>query len=533
MATYEGDVAMLKTLQGTLKPGDTFLIKDGIYSNATVSLTCNGILGKRITIKAKNHGSVILTGSSTLTMSGSFTTVANLVFKDGGVNKCINLYGNNNRLTGCDVAFTASDVDFLVRIQDTNNRVDHGGFRNFNKMGVWVVVYRPTSAINYAMIDHNIFRNRINSNGASNGLESIRIGASDQSLSASRTIVAHNILENCNGEIEAISNKSCENIYYRNTYNNCEGTLTLRHGNGCIVYKNKFLQSGKANSGGIRITGVSHVVADNLVKDINGNGTTRCGISINNGVPNTALNEYYQVKNTKILNNTVVNCKDDFAIGVQVKSACTLKPTGLIFNNNKVYKTTTDAVFSMDSSVLGVQDATFSGNKFFAKTLGKCPVTTGYELLAPVSSPVVESDYGVQEKVGVMWGIAEPETTELGITVMDYYTNLKTQILNEISISSVAPAPAPTPIPAPAPVPTPIPAPAPIPAPTPIPAPAPTLQDVITKFKTVLSTSPLSLTTLQEVNSLADIMLSNKSSSQEIIELCKQISLKLSALSNF
>jgi hypothetical protein len=432
----------------SLKPGDTILLTDGTFSNMSLKITCKGTFDQKIIIKAQNPGKVILIGTSTLTMSGSHTTVANLVFKDGGVNKCISILGDNNRFTGCDVAFSIANVDFLVNIQNKNNRVDHCIFHDFNKLGVWVVVWRPTPDLNYAMIDHNIFRNRINTSGAANGLESIRIGTSDQSLSSSCTIIAENILENCNGEIEAISNKSCDNIYYKNTYSNCEGTLTLRHGNNCIVYKNKFLQNKKPNSGGIRVTGESHIIAGNYLKDINGNGTTRAGVSVNNGVVNTLINGYYQNKNTKIIGNVLVNNLDDFALGVQVKTECTLKPTDLQVKNNIVYKDISGSyanaeVFSSDSSVLGLITPTFDNNIFYAKTLGKTPVTTGYQLILPSNTlQVDESLYGVDEPIGPQWLVTEPEQSALPITIDTYYTQLKSQILSEIStLNPIAPIP--------------------------------------------------------------------------------------------
>ena len=53
-------------------------------------------------------------------------------------------------------------------------------------------------------------------------------------------MVINNQFINCNGEIEVVSNKSGQNIYYANYMENSEGTITLRHGNGCIVYKNHF-----------------------------------------------------------------------------------------------------------------------------------------------------------------------------------------------------------------------------------------------------------------------------------------------------
>jgi poly(beta-D-mannuronate) lyase len=49
-------------------------------------------------------------------------------------------------------------------------------------------------------------------------------------MSNSRTVVEHNLFQECNGEIEIVSSKSCENTYRYNTFLNCEGAVTLRHG---------------------------------------------------------------------------------------------------------------------------------------------------------------------------------------------------------------------------------------------------------------------------------------------------------------
>lgn len=496
-------VVDLPQLSGlVLKPGDTVLLKDGSYANQSINLSCNGSAAARITVKAQNPGKVILTGTSSLNISGSYTTVANLVFKDGGANKCINVLGNNNRLTGCDVAYSACDVDFLVRIQNRNNRVDHCVFHDFNKMGVWVVVWRPDASENYAMIDHNVFRNRINSSGAANGLESVRIGASDQSLSSSKSIIAWNLLENCNGEIEAISNKSCDNIYHRNTYSNCEGTLTLRHGDRCIVNRNKFLQNKKPNSGGVRVTGESHLISQNLFKDINGNGTTRAGVSVNNGMVDTPINGYYTPKSCRVTGNTFVNCSDDFAIGVQVKPTCTIKPEGLEVSGNTVYKATTDEVFSSDSSVLGVTSATFSNNSFYATKLGKAPVG-GCTLLQPsLFLGVNEAEYGVNEPIGPTWGQVEPEMSELPTTVEEYYAALKADILSGVKAAEVPTAPPAPPVVEPPPAPPAVEPPVAPPAVEP-PSATPTYASVIEALNVLIKTPTKDTTVLTQV--LADL----------------------------
>lgn len=424
------ELSSLSSALSKAQPGDTILLKDGTYSNLDVVIGCKGEQGKRITIKPVNPGKVVLTGGSTITITGDYVTLANIVLRDGGVaGKAVSIQGSYNRITGFDVSYSASNCDQMVRIENSNNRVDHCIFHDWDKLGVWVTVWRPNSNANFAMIDHNIFQNR-KATAATNGLECIRIGTSDYSLSSSKSIVYNNVFDNCNGEIEVISNKSGENIYYKNTMTNCEGTLTLRHGNKCYVYKNKFDQKKKPNSGGVRVTGEGHIVKDNLFKDINGNGTTRVGLSINNGVPKTAINGYYQVKDTQVVNNIFIDCSDDFAVGVKVKSECTLTPVSTVISNNTLYHSTSGECFSSDPSVLYGNGVSYSSNALYASNVGKAPasgviqrVSTDFDL-----KTFDDTLYGAMEKCGPLWNIQEPEKTELSTPIWEYYPTLLTTI---------------------------------------------------------------------------------------------------------
>lgn len=431
------DIKSLSSISSNFKPGDTILLKDGIYTDLKITIKSIGTSTNRITIKPQNPGKVIITGSPVITIVGSYTTIANLVLKDGGnTGKAVIINGIGNRVTGFDVSFTATNSEQMFRIDGKCNRIDHCTFRDWNKTGVWVVIWRPKMLEDYALIDHNIFMNRI-ATGDSNGLECIRIGTSTDSLTSSKTIVMYNKFINCNGEIETISNKSCDNIFYKNTIDNCEGTLTLRHGNGSIVYANCFDQKSKVNSGGVRIMGENHIVANNLFRDIKGNATTRAGISITNGIKDTAINEYYQVKNVTIKNNVFINCSTDYAIGVKVKSQCLETPINSEISGSISYHYNDDACFSTNTDCLGSNDMKYNNNIFYATNIGKVVNNTGIIVKEPTTyTPLLESTinsiYGCNENVGYDWNI-EPEKTEIIIDLEEFYNTLKKTILVELN----------------------------------------------------------------------------------------------------
>jgi poly(beta-D-mannuronate) lyase len=150
-------------------------------------------------------------------------------------------------------------------------------------------------------------------------------------MNNSATVVELNLFEQCDGEIEIISSKSCGNIYRFNTFANCAGMLTLRHGNRCTVEGNFFLGHHKKGSGGIRIIGEEHLIINNYL-----DGLEKGGFWITSGISNSPLNGYFQAKNCLIAFNTFVDSAGpaielDAGIGSANR---TLRPDYIVIANN-------------------------------------------------------------------------------------------------------------------------------------------------------------------------------------------------------
>ena len=154
-------------------------------------------------------------------------------------------------------------------------------------------------------------------------------------MNVSRTLVENNLFEKCDGEIEAISNKSCENVYRHNTFLNCSATLCLRHGNRCLVEGNFFLGNQTRGSGGVRVIGEGHRVVNNYFAGLEGD-ESRSAIALTNGVENSPLNGYFQVKDAVIAFNTLVANKSNLAIGVAEGKKNILPPQDCLIANNIV-----------------------------------------------------------------------------------------------------------------------------------------------------------------------------------------------------
>jgi len=265
-------------------PGTRIVLANGIWKDAELLFKGEGTENDSIVLSVETKGKVILSGNSNLRISGSFLKVEGLVFKDGftPTNAVISFrenrdeMANNSRLTECVIDnFNNPErhvQDYWVTIFGKNNRIDHNHIEGKKNLGVTMIVGLDTkgSVENHHRIDHNYFGPR--PTFGNNGGETLRIGTSHTALENSNTVVESNYFDRCNGEHEIISNKSCQNIFKYNTFFECTGTLTMRHGNETLV-----------------------------------DGNVGAFVMMN-GVPNSPPNRYVPVIDSKVNNNTFINC---------------------------------------------------------------------------------------------------------------------------------------------------------------------------------------------------------------------------------
>lgn len=367
--------AQITAAMSTARPGDTLTMTAGVWTNAAIVFQGRGTALAPILLRAESYGSVILSGSSNLRISGRHLIVDGLIFRNGsspsgGVIEFRGSGGESDscRLTNCVITeFSPPDStrdDKWVSLYGSSNRVDHCYFRGKKNMGATLVVWRTSNRPDYHLIDHNYFANRPVLYGW-NGGETIRVGTSDYSLSDSYTIVEYNLFEECNGEIEAISNKSCGNIYRYNTFVSCQATLTLRHGDRCTVEGNFFFGNHVPNSGGIRVIGEDHKVFNNYISGMAGT-SLKSALTLMNGVPNSPLNRYFQVKRAVVAFNTLVDNVQNLNIGGGKDSELTLPPLDCVVANNVVQGSRAPLVVLTDVPV----NMTWQGNVFYGASLG-------------------------------------------------------------------------------------------------------------------------------------------------------------------
>lgn len=325
-----------------ISAGDVIVLKDGVWKDADLKFErLPGTAENPIVIRAETPGKVVLTGATEFRLSGQHVTVSGLVFRNTtGVSDVVQLrthserHAHHCRMTDCVFEETA---DFEAKIESrwlsvygTHNRIDHCYFAGKKNRGPTFVVWVGEEPQHHH-IDHNHFGPRPEL--GRNGGETIRIGTSEVSEQDSLTTVEHNYFHACDGEAEAISNKSCGNVYRYNVFDECSGTLTLRHGHRCLVEGNVFLGKKKSGTGGVRIIGQSHTVINNYFEGLRGDAE-RAAVCFMNGVPNSSLNGYAPVRDATVAHNTFVDCKVSMELGVGAGKKQSAAPTDCRVTHN-------------------------------------------------------------------------------------------------------------------------------------------------------------------------------------------------------
>ena len=372
------------------KPGDVIILANGVWENAELKFYANGTADKPIKLTVETKGKVTLEKESNIRLAGEHLIVEGLVFRNGhtptgeviSYKKDSENLCNSCRVTECVIdnynPSERHESDYWVGIYGKNGRFDHNYLVGKRNRGVTLAVRLNSEAslANNHRIDHNYFG--YNPILGSNGGETLRIGTSHHSLKNSNTLVEDNYFEMCNGEHEIISNKSCQNTFRNNTFYECQGTLTMRHGNETLVENNYFFGNGKANTGGIRIINETQTVNNNYCEGLTGY-RFRGALVIMNGVPNSPINRYFQVKDSKASNNLIVDC-DYIQLCAGSDAERSAVPVNSEMSNNIIYNTKKDEVFTVYDDVSGIK---FEGNILSPNTVlptnkGK-DITTGFD----------------------------------------------------------------------------------------------------------------------------------------------------------
>jgi hypothetical protein len=256
-------ISALQSAADAAAPGDTIQLADGSYTTSgPIHLRRSGSASAPITVAAQHTGGAEIKGSAGFTFDSgtSFIVLQGFRFTHSGG---ISIPGGSThvRFTRNTVQLTGSVTNWLTVTGD-DAEVDHNTFQNKSTQGVFLEVDGPGAhdMAQRTWIHHNYFHNH--TFGGSNGGESIRLGLSARQLASAHAVVESNLFEHADGDPEAISVKSSDNVIRLNTLRNSKGSIVLRHGNRNLVEANLMLGS----TAGIRFYENDHVIIDNLIQ---------------------------------------------------------------------------------------------------------------------------------------------------------------------------------------------------------------------------------------------------------------------------
>ncbi|MEI7677049.1 MAG: chondroitinase-B domain-containing protein, partial [Bacteroidales bacterium] len=356
--------------------GDSIVMSNGIWKDIQIVFKGNGKKGKYISLKAETPGKVLIQGKSSLSISGNWLHVSGLVFSKGYTpSETVILFktSDTDYAYNCVVSNCVIDkfnqpfretVDNWVALWGKNNTVENCYFGGKTNEGTTLIVCPndSNSVHNRHWIHRNYFgpRPRLGSNGG----ESMRLGTGEVCTLSSETVVEGNYFEHNRGEVEIISNKSCDNKFLNNTFFESEGSLVLRHGNRATVSGNWFIGNGLPFTGGVRVINEGHKIFNNYFYKLRGD-EFRSPLTIMNAIPDSPPTGYAAVKDVIIANNSWIDCALpwNFCVGFGERNRIVTPQSTQIINNIVYCPNDTTLIKSYDKT----DGITFANNLMISK----------------------------------------------------------------------------------------------------------------------------------------------------------------------
>lgn len=352
-----------------IKPGDEVRIANGTYKPWALKISTNGTADRPITIQAETTGKVIFTGDveqAIFQLTGSYTVLKGITFTGCNVLKVDKHNGvlvdladtKYCRLTECTFTKNAAKAQFMPLVTVSGNgqhdQVDHCIFsENVDNQELQVKITKDACPT-YTLIENNVFKDKDKVTWkVFNGGECVQIGQDPVLLGTRqpRCLVRNNRFIRCNGEAEVISNKSSDNVYLKNYFEDCDGELVMRGGHDCLIDSNTI----KGGNSGIRVNGTGHHILHNNISNVK----TAIRLMYGMAKSKTEIGFYIAASDCVIKNNHIENANTGILIGDSKNADWTGKfdttrypsrtmqdvaPFGNVQQDNQFVKVTTSVV---------------------------------------------------------------------------------------------------------------------------------------------------------------------------------------------
>lgn len=322
------DKEALTAALNNAKPGDEIVMANGVWTDLQIRFKAQGTEKMPIKLRAETPGEVFLEGKSDLKFGGEYLIASGLFFRNGQTPSDAVVEFRTHKDTVANHCSLLNSVildynqikrdrsDRWVEFHGRHNTLDHCYIAGKSNRGptIRVDIEGNESIRNYHNITNNHFGPRPPKGGPSG--ETIQLGNSFTSMSPSNTLVANNLFERCDGEVEVISSKTNFNEFRNNVFYKSEGSLVMRHGNYGIIDGNYFIGDEASDQmGGIRVINTGHWIINNYFYNLKGS-SFRSPLAVMNGIPKSPLNRYNQVTDVVVAFNTWVNCTSPWQFGV-------------------------------------------------------------------------------------------------------------------------------------------------------------------------------------------------------------------------
>ena len=378
--TYNvGTLANLTTKINSALPGDQIILSNGVYSSAgTITISRSGTVGKPILVAAQSIGGAQiggvdgfnLVGASYVTIQGFYFTYTN----SGTQGLIVDTASTHCRITRN--IFETDPVQYWCFVQGDDTEVDHNLFRNKSAKGEYITVEGNSSNLTFPQRlwahDNDLYNNHY---AGGNGGESTRLGTGTYKLLSSWSVVENNLYELANGDPEAVSVKTSDNVIRYNTItNNFQGTISLRQGCRNRVEGNFIL-----NADGMKFYADDHLIFNNYLQGV------ISGIQFGAGdwaeitdSDNNATSPHAAAHRARVEFNTMVNC----AVYLDWNNQGGYVPTDCIVENNILEGNS--GYFVTQNLLTGESNFTWMTNIFWGSTSTAYSPAGGYVKIDPL-----------------------------------------------------------------------------------------------------------------------------------------------------
>ncbi|MBI9057360.1 MAG: hypothetical protein JEZ01_06270 [Labilibaculum sp.] len=316
--TYVSNPQELQTAVDNALPGETIILKNGIYKDFLLTISTSGLENKIITIKAEHGGKAKFQGKVGILVKANYLKLSGFDFDNASQHntsdRLIDIQGSYNLIEDMYINHLSNGSHRNHRYiyfsnKATHNTIDRCWFEKEKQHGMVIFGDNdPTVNGTYNIIQNCYFKAK---RQPDNGGSAIRFGTGmkKKEIIGANT-VRNNLFDHYDGENEIMSIKSSNNLVEANTFKNCYGQLTCRHYHNNIVKDNFFIttDSNLIDGGTITIWGEGHQITNNYFYQAKPRYSDAGAIIFTAGNGTHFSSHHQRAKNILIKDNIIYEC---------------------------------------------------------------------------------------------------------------------------------------------------------------------------------------------------------------------------------